>query len=305
MDRTQSLGATDIAALTTTGKRWRTPRRIWEEKRGLKPEQAPSVRMRVGTALEELIANLYMEAMPGTMMQRADVETHTEYPFITCTPDFYGLTPIGKHIVEIKTASHKEGWGVPGSAVVPDIYYRQVQVQMGITGCTEAHIAVLFNSTEFDIYAVPFDPALYDEMIKASVAWWNTYVASEDPPPLADDDDPADYYPVDSGESIEATSDTVEAVQALINLRSSISVLEAQEKILENRIKAAMGEASYLTHPLLPGAVSWKAAKPSQVTDWQGAFAAAGGTPALLEKHQSWKPGSRRFLVPKEKGEEA
>jgi len=95
----------------------------------------------------------------------------------------------------------------------------------------------------------------------------------------------------------EAQTTTIEE---LLIIRNNKSLLEAAEKLLENRIKAEIGENDGILSDL--GKITWKATKDTEKVDWEALAAKfLVRLPMMFRRiHQGsyhHQAGVRRFLV--------
>jgi hypothetical protein len=102
-------------------------------------------------------------------------------------------------------------WGVEGTDQIPDYYYCQTQLQMGLSGYVKTIVPVLifperqtddlcacFYATDIGeieetvlsmdllgllkIYTVRFDEKVYKTIVEKSNNWWNKYIINKTPP---------------------------------------------------------------------------------------------------------------------------
>jgi len=104
-------------------------------------------------------------------------------------------------------------------------------------------------------------------------------------------------YPKDSGASLEADIELLEACGDLKALKANAKDLDAQIELLATKVKARMGEAAALLGPNGKPVATWKTNKDGSKTDWQAVAAEAGAEAVLIAKHTKTTQGDRPFLI--------
>lgn len=105
MDRSQSVGASEVAALFGLHPNI-TARMLYHRKRGELPEQEWNKAMRRGKVLEPALAELYTETTGTKIIRHQQVTPHPTIPGLACTPDY--LDEAGDP-QEFKTARFMKG----------------------------------------------------------------------------------------------------------------------------------------------------------------------------------------------------
>jgi putative phage-type endonuclease len=295
--RLSGIGASEISAVCGISP-FDTPLGVYLRKTG-QGRKADSERMRWGRLLESVIAARY-EDETGALLRGDGTITvrHPEHSWMLATPDrFYADM---SRLVEIKNvaADRARSFGESGTCDVPDVYIAQVCWQQAVTGIHSAHLVALIGGSDLRVYDVPWNETLAGELIERGRAFWYGHVIAGVPPEPSDPAEWDDYlsarYPADSGETIEADESLEYEVARLVEARAAIAEAEAVKADAERAIKSALGEASVLRSRA--GTVTWKAARPSRVTDWKEC-ALAVADPETIAAHTTTKAGSRRFLV--------
>ena len=88
MARNTFITATELAAIVGADP-WRGPMDVYAEKVGLLGHEPPSLPMRVGTALEGLIAELYEERTENKVVANGFTLCHQPDSRLAATPDFW------------------------------------------------------------------------------------------------------------------------------------------------------------------------------------------------------------------------
>ena len=297
-DRKTYLGGTDIAAIIGVHP-YKSTMEVYLEKTGQAEPKPSNAAMEMGNILEPVVAQLYTERT-GVQLELAALVRSPEYPFLAVNPDYW--IPGGNALVECKTAGAHMAkyWGDEGTDLIPIQYLIQCHWQLVLTGFDYVDVAVLIGGQDFRVYRVMPDVEIHDQLMDAAISWWNEHVVGNTPPPISGSSSDTEWlkrkYSSDNGEIINATEDIECAISELQAARIARIDAEKREAEAENIIKEFMGENSVLESNA--GRFTWKAAKPSQVTDWKELTKMLQATPDQIREFSVTKPGSRRFLTP-------
>jgi putative phage-type endonuclease len=271
--RRSGLGGSDAAAVLGISK-WKSPLALWSEKCGLveQPNLDELEYIEWGNVLEEPIARKYKQVTGRELLDhgRFAIQHHIVHPFMHCTidreiiqgacpPDNYISIPMNsKGDLSIKnvgafTASEWE-------EEPPLPYQVQLQHELAVTGLQWGSFAVLIGGQKFAWLDVPRNERFISHLIEKEEEFWDRVIRGN--PPEADASDSTKelllrLYPKDTGESVELPSDFEEMNERRIALKSSIKEIEIELQGIDNKIKAAIGNA---TLGILPsgGGFSWK-----------------------------------------------
>jgi len=253
MDRKSFIGGSDIAAVMGVS-RWKTPLQLWAEKTGqIEPEDlSNNEAVEMGSELEETVARIFTKRT-GKKVRRApknytyqvkqnggQIKIDAEFSFIRCQVD--RLVEGTDELLECKTASawkEKEWEGEE----IPTEYILQVNWQLGITGRSIGHIAVLIGGQKFLYKEIQFDRGLFNDQINAAVNFWNMVKAGT--PPVAEAADNSfmvELHPNAGAAMKEATADVIAAVSLLQQTKAQIIDLEKIKKEIEAKLKASIGD---------------------------------------------------------------
>lgn len=300
-ERKKGIGGSEVAAILGVSP-WEGPADVWSRKKGYTQEKPDNLRFQIGRKFEAPIAEIYAER-EGVKLLKVDGLYHHPDPTIPLvgTPD---RLIAGKKIgVEIKTADPNVAWtwGEDGSDEAPAYYVTQVATYMALLGYDEWHIAVLFGTSDFRIYRLYRDLELENMILERVRQFWSTYVVGDKEPPPDSSRSYGEYlvkkYPKNVMPMLVADSQQASHIAELIVVRNTKKELEETESLIENIIKAEIGENDGILSDF--GKVTWKATKDTEKIDWEGIARELTPMvpPPLIEKHTTVKPGVRRFLV--------
>jgi putative phage-type endonuclease len=256
-ERTQGLGGTDVAAIVGVSS-YRTPIEVYLEKRGERPAQEQSWRMRMGQILEDAIADAYAEST-GRQLVRIGVVRHKTYPFLYVHPDRRVVGEPG--LVECKATSRASSYadGPPPAVRV------QTNWQMALTDRLWVDVAVLSATDDIAIHRVDRDQGLIDALIEAAVAFWTDHVQTGIPPEVDGTDAYRRYLAARHQPVEEERTATAEQVLLLDELRlAQRAEKDAAEHValIKNRLAEQMGTATRLLAP--QGNVTYRMQKASE-----------------------------------------
>jgi predicted phage-related endonuclease len=170
---------------------------------------------------------------------------------------------------------------------------------LGVLGWDVADVAVLLGGEEVQVFEVPADPALFDDLVAVAQDFRRRLA---DGGPFARDTARIKRdYPADDGSEMAADPDLTAAVKALVDLRSQRKRMEDSEAAIEDAIKARMGPVARLMGDGFT--VTWRRTKDVTTTDWK---ALSDGLlrqlpeeqrEPLIGLHSSLREGFRPFRV--------
>jgi putative phage-type endonuclease len=257
-------------------------------------EQPQSIPMKVGLALEDVIAGEY-EAVTGRRLQRfRSILRHPDIEWAIASPD---RRVIGEQrVVELKHTGSSSRF----ADGLPQDVEAQVAWQLGVLGWDVADVAVLVGGRELlPPFTVEADPTLFANLVTVAEDFRRRL--AEGGPFARDTARIKRDYPADDGSEMLADADLAAAVKALVDTRAARKRLEASETAIEDAIKARMGEAARLVGDGF--SVTWKRTKDREETDWRSL--AAGllrqlpepERTALVGIHSTVREGFRPFRV--------
>lgn len=294
--RRSLITATDIPVLLGLSP-WKSEAQLAREKAG-EPAGESTVRMRIGTALEPLIADEYSRATGRGVRRFRGLVIHPRIAWAAASPD--GRTVGERRLVELKWTGSRSRF----ADGLPQDIEAQVAWQLGVTGYPAADVAALVGD-ELRIFPVDYDATLFERLVAIATDFRRRL---ETGGPMAENAASIkSRYPADNGAEMIADADLAVAVRALATVRTKRRALEADEERIETAIKGQMGECASLVGQGFR--VTWKRTRDSEQVDWKSV---ADGLlrqlpeperAALVGTHTSVRPGFRPFRVVWEEGE--
>lgn len=254
--------------------------------------QEETLRMRIGSALEDLIASEY-ETQTGRRVRRSRAMVrHPELEWAAASLD--GTVVGERRVLEFKRTSSRTRF----ADGIPQDVEAQVTWALGVTGYPVADIAVLTDDA-LTVYEQRADPGLFADLVVVAEDFRRRL--AEGGPFARDAARVKRDHPADDGSELDADAELTEAVRALLDTRATRKGLEATEEALETAIKARMGDAATLRGEGFR--VTWKRTKDAETTDWKSLASGLLTTvpeterAALVGLHTMVRPGFRPFRV--------
>jgi putative phage-type endonuclease len=301
--RKRGVSATDIAAISGLNP-YKTIYDVFLEKLDLVEPTPDNPRMRWGRRMEDVLVEDY-ENMTGYMTIKTGLLRNPNNPIIIGTPDRLvdipwrpandGQPDKG---LEVKTAGirQKDRWGEPGTDNVPEEYLCQCQWYMAVTGLEEWDLIVSIAGTEPVIYTIHRNDELIAELVRRAEDFWNNHVLTKEPPAVDESESAKEMlnrlYQKADLDMIESDDKLDKLVAALDRQRKFKAVAEENERYLENKIKAIIGDHEGVRGEW--GQITWKRTKDRMDFD-KNRFMA--DNPELAQKYAVVKPGYRMFRL--------
>lgn len=242
--RSKYIGGSDAGAVVGMNP-YKSRYTLWAEKTGKIPEFEGNITTKVGTYLEQLVANMFEEETGKKVRKKNRTMVNEEYPFACANVD--RLVVGEKALLEIKTTNSLPLMKkLRSSDEFPEAYYAQVVHYLAVTGLKKAYLAVLINCREFKVYELERDQAEIDALMEAEKEFWK--LVENDTPPAADGDASTSetlttLYPESNGETVNLFGFDNDLKQ-YTDLQAQIKALTALKDEMANKVKEYMKEAS-------------------------------------------------------------
>lgn len=154
-------------------------------------------------------------------------------------------------LLECKTASvfSADSWGESWTDKVPPAYLAQCVWYTTITGCKEAHLAVLLGNSDFRVYVIKHDDDLAQVLIEAALNFWDDHVITGRPPAPRDRTEVGRIYPrAVAGQQVEADEQTMAKIRRLMRINQLTKRLEDRSEQIKFEIAEGMKGAEMLTN---------------------------------------------------------
>ncbi len=253
-----TLGGSSAAAAAGIDP-YRSRVMLWLELTG-RVERPETEAMAWGTALEPVIMAELAERGYDPSPDVIDHWRDDARPWLVGHPDgFVTLDPGARALLEVKTAgpfAHR--W----DESAPLHYQAQCQVYMYLTGLGRALLACLVGGQRLVLQTIDRDDTAIGYLLAALDDFYG-YVLRDEPPPPDGSDSARDalalmYPSATSGLVHRLTAAEWESVRELRARKEQLAAVKAQMTELENKLKAAMGDAETAVSPFDSEALHWR-----------------------------------------------
>lgn len=165
---------------------WETPRSVYLDLIGEKPEKDQTEPMYWGTKLEDIIAKEF-QARTQTKVRKVNyILQHATYDFILGNIDRLIIDGKQKGVLEVKNvnAYSAEEW----RDGAPEHYRIQLQFYLALTGLGFGYLAALVGGQKFVCHRYERDEQLIAQMMEAATEFWYSHVEPRNEPPVTERD---------------------------------------------------------------------------------------------------------------------
>lgn len=261
-ERMTGLGASDGPSVLGINP-FKSAFQLWAEKTGFaEPEDMTgNEAIEFGIRLERPIAEAFSErtGRQVEMWPAFSLVRDPERRYVTCTPDaIQQCDRRGEGIVQIKTTS---AFNAGDWADGPPLYYQvQVQQELHVTGHDWGTLVVLIGGQKLRWFDVERNDRFLASYLPKLDEFWQ--MVQKKIPPEVDGSAAtakvlAKLHPADDGSEVLLPAEAADWTDEIEAAKEQIKAAEAMKNAAENRIKAALGDATF---GLLPngGLWSWK-----------------------------------------------
>lgn len=297
--RTKGIGASEVPTVLGINP-WESPYELWMRKKH--PELvAPKVEtlpMRLGHLLEASVAQLFSEETGAHVIKASTDDfmfVDSEKPYIRVSPDrtFWaaGCTrnEDNKRILECKTTQK-----VVSPDDIPNHWFVQVQMNLGVSGMEMGALAWLTQGRDFGYIDVPFQKDLFDMLSEEVTKFWMDYIVGDAEPEATTVRDVLTKYATHTEGKVAAiTEETYNVYREAKEVREQIAALKEKQETLENHLKVALQDAEALQYEGTTIA-TWKTAKNGLKFNDKKFLAEHAD---LCQPYMEETKGSRRFIL--------
>ena len=290
-ERRKGIGGSDVAAIMGLSP-WKTAYQVYQEKRKEVEDWGGNSLTDWGKRMEPAIRQWYSDQTGRDVRLPDKIMYHPQHPFMLASLD--GFTDDGR-VVEIKTARSGKDWGEPETNQIPDYYAVQVHHYMIVTGFQVADIPVSIAGSSPSLYIVEADKEIAEMIIEACAKFWERVQSGNPPDPVTYADAVARFGKIKSDGSIIATTELIEAIAGLKQIRAQLGAMEDAEEAVKAKLIIALGDqADTIIDSAGQTLVTYKLANGRKSFD---AKAFEKDQPNLYQKYLKTSEPARRFLV--------
>lgn len=308
-ERLTGLGGSDAAAALGLSP-WKTPYKLWREKRGLdQDDTAEGEALEWGNLLESVVADKWMRAS-GLKVQRinnmlrhpihtymiANIDRAVVNPNIAGRVFWNGRRLSTDTILEVKTSLSgwmDDKWGDENTDQIPLWILLQTMHYLVVTGVEICYVGLLQAGPKFRRYTTRRDPEVIDMMVDQEGAFWRM-VENGTPPEANTVEDVRLRHPQHvEGLHVEATQEVAHSFIKFVAAKHDENKGAAAAKPHALAIMKFLGDADTLTIQGVP-VLTWRASKEGEAIDEDRLRQQA---PGIYEQYLKHVPGSRRLYI--------
>jgi len=264
--RRSMIGASESAAIFGVGYKSSSPITIWNSKVGgpsLEFDEPTLKRMNRGKRLEPFIAGEFSDETGILVEDPGDYAIYrsNDKPWMGASIDRVAVHPeFGPIPLELKAVNgrFRSEWD---DEEPPLKYVVQCQHQMYVTGTDHCYLVGWIGGDELAVRLLERDDKFLSAMLPVLEAFWR-HVEDRTMPPVDDSEATKAIlgmiYPRDDGDEVSLPIEAAEWDRELLEVKDSLKQLESRKTLLENQLRAAIGEASKGVLPGGGGGYSWK-----------------------------------------------
>ena len=304
-DRINSIGSSEVASVLGVSP-YRSPYQLWDEKTNGSTFEGNKY-TKAGTILEPAVIEFFRQAtgadiLPGFV---DDIRyTHPSVSIATATPDrLYVRMKEGQAIRGICEAKTTQ-INIQSEDEVPPSWFCQAQYQAEVFNayqtkhggelCEEITIAWLVRGLDFRYAHFEVDMDFGKHLIERAADFWENFVETGKAPDYETVEDVLTAYPFHKdGATVEATEETVQAYEQLVEIENKVKALKEEADTIKANFKKLMKDAESISY-FGTTLATWKATKPTQRLDTKRLKAEA---PEVYEQYLGEAKSIRRFLI--------
>lgn len=170
--RKKSIGGSDSAACVGMNQ-YSSQITLYADKKGLSKDKETSEAMRLGTDLEQYVAERFCEKEGKKVINDTFMYMDDEYDFITANVD---RKVVGEKAgLECKTMGSFNGYNLEAGEI-PSHYYCQCQHYMMVMGYERMYLAILVLQRGLYVIPIERDDEFIKSLREAEIDFWTQYV---------------------------------------------------------------------------------------------------------------------------------
>lgn len=293
--RKKYLGGSDAAAAIGLNM-WRSPARVWMDKKSDVVDDSDSMAMKLGRYLEDTVVKLFEDETGKKTQRNNRMMVSTKWPWMLADID---REIVGEDaILECKTTKgwNRDQWE---DGEIPLSYQLQCHHYMAVTGAKKCYIACLIGLEHFVIREIERDEETIQALADSEGAFWEMVQSGEMPPADGSDDYGEllkEKYQGTDEEAQDLTGKDFD-LKRYLDLDDTIKALKKEQETMKQAVQGWMGD--HQTAFLKGAKVTWKPTT-SKRLDTKALKKAEPETYAKYTKEST----SRRFTLKETKEEE-
>lgn len=289
------ISSTDIPVILGLSP-YRSEGQLAREKLGVGESQPSSLVMRIGAALEPVIAEQYEIELGFKLVRYRGIVKHPQIEWAAASPDFRRKG--ARYLVETKNSESRR-WD--GDEVPQDVE-AQVRWALGCTGYAIADVALLHYG-KLRVFTIEHEQSTFDGMVGIAAGFRRRMV--EGGPFEESVASLKTLYPRDDGTEIKADADVERLVAEKLKTQALLAEIEKAEEKIDVALKGRLKAVSRVVGSNFT--ISYKRQKDSVTVAWPVVAEEAlrqlpeAERADLIAKHTSISDGARPLRVFKKK----
>ena len=238
---------------------WRCEADLAAEMLGTADPQESSVRMRIGLALEPLIAAEYEQATGRRVRRIHGLWRHPTVTWAGASPDFAVVGE--RRLMEAKWTGSRSRF----ADGLPEDIEAQAAWQMFVSGYPVCDVAALVAGDEVRVFTVEADAGLQQHLVTIAADFRRRLAAGG--PFTENAESLKRRYPRDNGAEMAADAEIAGWVRSLTAIRAQVREAKSAEEGLEAALKGRMGEIATVRGPGFH--ITWRRTKDREATDYR------------------------------------
>lgn len=248
-ERRNGLGGSDIAAAVGID-RYNSPYSLWLLKTGRRidnPSPEQQERMYTGQLLEPVLRDEFARRHPEYVITRGEgTYAIPGQEWRRCNVDGLVWTPEGElaGVLECKTGNHRQLDAWAGDEI-PLSYTVQGQWSAAVVGAPRIFYIALIDTNTWIEKAIDRDDELVADLVELGAEFWR-HVETDTEPPIDGHTATADALmtrPAEPGKTVELDPEFEKDFRRRAEIQDQINALNEEKREIDNRIRAALGDA--------------------------------------------------------------
>ncbi|MEG0899053.1 MAG: YqaJ viral recombinase family protein [Oscillospiraceae bacterium] len=232
------VGSSDVGTILGLNK-YLTPLKMWEQYRdGASNEENQNTSR--GVYMEDGISKWFESETGNKIVKRSSeirVYHNDKYPeWMECAPDrevFKGDRKC-RALLEVKDTRLVVDMEDLNS--IPDIWYAQIQFQMGISGYKQTYICICDGNKSLQYRLFDFDEDYFEYIVNYVITWVDTHITKGIAPAAETANDVCSIYPHSTDKVLRVNMDVYDKWCELCVKRAELGRIEKEVEILKNDI---------------------------------------------------------------------
>lgn len=248
-ERRQVIGASESPAILGYGYSNENAWTVWARKRGLIEDKPDNELLWYGRKMQPITLERFQidTGIPVRDLGEFTIQRHPEYPWMGCTLDAAADLPEGLAVVEAKNVGHYSAkeWEADEPPIRVSI---QIQHQLAVTGGVAGFAAATVGGNKLKFRRVERNDRFIDALTTKLAEFWELVLTNT--PPAVDASEGCRavislLHPLDSGATVDLPPESTLWDAELQEATSRAKEIDAFITERENRIKLAIGDATF------------------------------------------------------------